>query len=67
MIEPVPAIGTIAYYEALAHELEDTAEQIGRKPEINHNLAQRLKAMAKEIRVNLIVPPSEKHTPKLES
>lgn len=41
---------TVAEYERMAKELEDMAEAIRLRPEMNHHFAERLALLAKQMR-----------------
>ena len=43
---------TIPQYQKMAAELQAMSDQIRARPEMNHNFAQRLQTLAKEMRVD---------------
>lgn len=38
------------YYERIAHEIEEIAQVISHRPELNHHSAERLRKIAQDIR-----------------
>ena len=48
------------FYERLVAELEEIADHIERRPELNHRAAARLRQVAKDIRHDLKVAGSER-------
>jgi hypothetical protein len=46
------------FYERLVKELEEMADAVRRRPEINHQTAARLEAIAEEIRKDAKLDPN---------
>jgi hypothetical protein len=45
------------YYERIAEELEEVARSLRDRPEMNHHAAERLRAIARDIRRDAKLPP----------
>jgi hypothetical protein len=50
MTSPRAAPKSPEYYEKIAHDLEEIAEVVSHRPELNHHSAERLRKVAKDIR-----------------
>jgi hypothetical protein len=45
------------YYERIAEELEEVAQSLRNRPEMNHHAAERLREIARNIRQDAKLPP----------